>query len=77
MDDIEMIIFYESSNRNVYGQRKIEIQKGIYLKGKQPIIQKLRTCNDKELAEKWCLKQGWGKHGYKKCLITGTINNID
>ncbi|WP_291566862.1 MULTISPECIES: hypothetical protein [unclassified Clostridium] len=77
MNDVELVFFYESSHKNIYGQRKIEIKKGTYIRGKQPMIEKIRTCNTKELAEKWCLKQGWGKHGYKKNLITNEIELIN
>jgi hypothetical protein len=77
MNNVEMILFYESSQRNNLGQRKIEVKKGIYIQGQQPKIEKLRTCSTKELAEQWCLKQGWGKLGYKINLVTGEIEYLN
>jgi hypothetical protein len=77
MRNTEIIVFYESDKRNWNGSRMIQIMKYTYDFYMKCHKRTIKTVENMNIAEQYCLSHGWGNRGYKKNTITGNVELLN
>ncbi len=75
MRNMEVVFLQESTKRNAYGYRKIQVRKNTYNEKGEVSSKILKTFDWEEDAITFMENKGWGNTGYIKDLVTGEQKN--